>query len=222
MEYNYEVIRSARRSLSVSVSAENKITVRAPLGLSEKRIKEFLNGKKPWLDKIVYNNARRLNANRDILNYQSIYVCGKKVPLIISDRNEITSDGVFVKSLNKIKDTFIKKFSANFLALAQNVSDEMGLPANSFSIRAYRGKWGCCDLKKNITFNYLLFMLPFEIQNYVIVHELIHTICFNHSPTFWKLVQKFVPDYKKIRKSLKEYDFLIGLYGNNIKNTHSR
>ncbi|MDE6104777.1 MAG: M48 family metallopeptidase, partial [Clostridia bacterium] len=47
---------------------------------------------------------------------------------------------------------------------------------------------------------------------YVIVHELIHTICFNHSPAFWKLVAEYEPDYKNLRKALKNYDFLIGLY----------
>lgn len=222
MEYNYEVIRSVRKTVSVSVSPENKITVRAPRGLSDKRIKEFLDGKKSWLEKAVSANARKLNANRDILNYESVYVCGKKLPLVISVKNEITYGCVFVKSINKIKDLYIKSFSADFLKLAQKLSAQTRLPAASFSIKAYKSKWGCCDSEKNIAFNYLLFMLPYEIQEYVIVHELTHTVCFNHSPAFWRLVGEYVPDYKKIRKALKSYDFLMGLYCYGTKMAHNR
>ena len=212
MEYKYDVVRSVRKTLSVSVSPENKITVHAPWSVSEKRIEDFLNSKKAWLDKVVYFNAFKLQANSAVLKYKEVYVCGKRLPLIISDRNAITKDAVFVKSVNKIKDTFIKYFSKDFLELAQRLSDEMKLQANGFSIKSYKGKWGCCDEKRHIVFNYLLFMLPYEIQHYVIVHELIHTICFNHSPAFWKLVSEYEPDYKNLRKALKNYDFLIGLY----------
>lgn len=212
MQFSYEVLRSVRKTISVCVSHENKITVRAPLHLSEKRIEEFLNSKKEWLEKVINSNLINLNANKDIIDYKSIYVCGRKLPLIICDRNAIMPEGVYVKSLRKIKETFIKKFSESFLALARNIAEGMKITVNSLSVKLYKRKWGCCDAKHNISFNYILFMLPFEIQNYVIVHELVHTLHFNHSPEFWKAVQQAVPDYKKIRKSLKEYDFLINLY----------
>ena len=212
MQYSYEVLRSVRKTISVCVSHKNKITVRVPLHLSEKRIEEFLNSKKAWLEKVINSNLINLNANQDIIDYKSVYVCGKKLPLIISDRNEITPEGVYVKSVQKIKDTFIKKFSESFLALARNIAESMRITVNTFSVKSYKGKWGCCDAKHNISFNYILFMLPFEIQNYVIVHELVHTKHFNHSPEFWRSVQQVIPDYKKIRKSVKGYDFLINLY----------
>lgn len=82
----------------------------------------------------------------------------------------------------------------------------------SVSVKSYKGRWGCCDSKNNIIFNYKLFMLPRCIQDYVIIHELCHTLCHNHSPAFWKLVSEFLPDYKAVRAELRNFDFLTALY----------
>jgi len=212
MRYKYNIIRSFRKSISISVTPENEITVRCPWSVSEEKIEQFVDSKNEWLSKIVAKNAVRLSSNIEILEYKQIYVQGKRLPLVITDRNEITDAAVYVKSVEHIKDTYIKKFSKQFIVLAEKISEEMQLTANSFSVKAYKGKWGCCDTKKNIVFNYLLFMLPAEIQRYVIIHELCHTVCLNHSPAFWQFVKRYEPNYKQIRNSLKDYEFLIDLY----------
>ena len=65
-------------------------------------------------------------------------------------------------------------------------------------------RWGVCNLKnKNVTLNLELSKYNTEALDYVIVHELSHFIYPNHSKDFWSLVGKYYPDYKKIRKNLK-------------------
>ncbi len=212
MKFDVEIKRSRRRSVAISVSHDNKITVRCPLGFSERRCYDFLNEKKDWIDKVIKAHAAVINENSDVFNYEKIYVFGKKVPLIISDKNKISDSAVYVRNRSCIKRTFIKHFAPQFIEKVVVISKKTGLTASDFSIRAYKSRWGCCDAKKRVAFNYLLFMLPEYLQEYVIVHELCHTVYLNHSKKFWLLVSEFIPDYFDCRKQLKKYDFLTKLY----------
>ncbi len=208
----YKIVRSNRKSVCLSVTAENDITVRCPLNMREEKIDEFVESKKDWLLKILAENSKKLDANKEITAYEKIYICGNKLPLIISNKNEITDDGVYVTSLKRIKSLFISTYSGVLIDIAEKTANKYGFRVESFNIKAYKRRWGCCDKKGNITFNYFLFMLPPSLQRYVIIHELCHTVHFDHSQEFWKLVASFEPSYKQLRKQLKSFDFLINLY----------
>jgi predicted metal-dependent hydrolase len=80
----------------------------------------------------------------------------------------------------------------------------MGVDYESISIKFQSTRFGSCSSKKNLNFNALIALMPREILDYVIVHELSHLKEMNHSPDFWKEVQTVIPTYKESRKWLKE------------------
>jgi predicted metal-dependent hydrolase len=70
-------------------------------------------------------------------------------------------------------------------------------------VRNQKTRWGSCSKRGNLNFNYKIALLPQKSSDYIIVHELCHLGEFNHSRKFWDLVAKTIPDYKEIRKNLK-------------------
>jgi predicted metal-dependent hydrolase len=76
---------------------------------------------------------------------------------------------------------------------------------SSVTIRNQSTRWGSCSRRKNLNFNYKIVLLPSELQDYIIVHELCHLAQMNHGKNFWDLVALQIPDYKHRIKLLKVY-----------------
>jgi predicted metal-dependent hydrolase len=81
-----------------------------------------------------------------------------------------------------------------------------GFQFNKVSVKKASTRWGSCSSKNNINFNLQLMRLPAHLADYVILHELAHTIEKNHQDSFWKLMEKVLPGAKKMDKELNSYN----------------
>ncbi len=212
MKYKYDLVWSVRRSISITISAENKITVRCPWGVSKTEVEQFLSNKENWIEKVVLKNSEKLTLNDDIVEYRKIYVCGKKLDLVFSDRNAFEGGTVYIKTVKDIEKLFISEFYVAFAERLKAMEEKTKLISGGVFIKDYKSRWGCCDAKNILTFNFRIFMLPQDLQEYIMLHELCHTLCHNHSPAYWKLVKGYMPDYENRRLRLKSFDFLVSLY----------
>ncbi len=86
----------------------------------------------------------------------------------------------------------------------ERVSRELGLPYRRASIRRQKTRWGSCSRHGTISLNAKLLFLPPETVNYVMIHELCHSVELNHSPRFWRLVERHCPDYRRINAQRRE------------------
>ena len=89
----------------------------------------------------------------------------------------------------------------------QHFAPLIGVTYNQISIRAQHTRWGSCSSKGNLNFNCLLALVPMEVLDYVVVHELCHRKELNHSDRFWNEIAKIMPDYKVRKKWLKDNGF---------------
>ena len=80
----------------------------------------------------------------------------------------------------------------------------MGVTWGRITIREQKTRWGSCSSKGNLNFNWKLVLMPDEILDYVVVHELAHRLEMNHSERFWKIVRRQIPDYQNRRRELQE------------------
>lgn len=84
-------------------------------------------------------------------------------------------------------------------------AERMGVDFGSVSVRQQRTRWGSCSARGNLSFNWKLVLMPQEILDYVVVHELAHRREMNHSPRFWAVVAAQLPDYGRRRAWLKTH-----------------
>ncbi len=212
MNFKYNTVYSKRRTIAVTVSSDNTVTVRCPIGTDSRRIEKFLSDKSEWITGHLQRNALKINANAAVIDGECVLVNGARRKLIIGETNAIIPDAVTVTSVKNLKKLFLDEYSADFLKKFNYFSALTGITPSGVAFRDYKSRWGCCDAKNRITFNYKLLMLPERLQAYVIVHELCHVKRHDHSSAFYALVKNCMPEYKQAVRELKNYDFITRLY----------
>lgn len=116
---------------------------------------------------------------------------------------------VINKQENRVEEVKEKKYTdEEFIKLIQDIcleySNKMNLYPKKIRIKKLKYAWGSCTSNKNVSFNGELIYFDEDVIRYVIVHELAHLKYMNHQKGFWELVEKYIPNYKKLRKRLKE------------------
>ncbi|HEY8407997.1 MAG TPA: M48 family metallopeptidase [Gaiellaceae bacterium] len=89
--------------------------------------------------------------------------------------------------------------------LCEDEAAELGVRWSRIDIRDQRSRWGSCSTRGTLSFNWRLVLAPFEVLDYVVVHELCHLREPNHSRKFWRLVESRRPDWRLHRDWLHEH-----------------
>ena len=88
--------------------------------------------------------------------------------------------------------------------LTSRYAELMNVSYKSVKITSAQKRFGSCSGKNNICFSYILMQYPIEAVEYVVVHELAHTVHHNHSREFYSLIERYLPDYKQRERLLKK------------------
>ena len=80
-----------------------------------------------------------------------------------------------------------------------------GLAVHRVTIRNQRSRWGSCSSRGHITLNFRLMLMPPEVREYILIHELMHLKQANHSIRFWRLVEAACPGFRDAERWLKQH-----------------
>lgn len=89
------------------------------------------------------------------------------------------------------------------------LASSLGLTVSRISVRNQKWRWGSCSPSGHICLNWRLVMLPDEVRDYVLIHELMHLKRMDHSAKFWKLVERACPEFKMMRRALRAHESLL-------------
>ena len=105
-----------------------------------------------------------------------------------------------------VSETEARRAARELVAmLCDEEADALGVRWSSIVIRDQRSRWGSCSTRGTLSFNWRLVLAPFEVLDYVVVHELCHLREPNHSRRFWKLVEGRRPGWREQRDWLHEH-----------------
>jgi len=174
------VSSSRSRRVSIVINSSTEVTVRVPFGLSERRAKEFVEAKRDWIERTVAKMRKREEKYRDTIrlpkgNRGDLLRYRAEVGRLVRERLEFFN-----------REVYGGRFAWKRV-----------------TIRNTKTRWGSCSKRTNLNFSYRIVLLPKELADYLVVHELCHLGEFNHSKKFWDLVAVAVPDFKRLRKELR-------------------
>lgn len=206
-EIYYDVIitKKNNKHLYIRVNDDMKISVTCPYLYTNKMIEKVIVQNKSDIIKMIEakkkSKEKKQSENKSILGFKlNVLYDNVKKPKY-DDKTLVVSDDAM---LDKWYKSIAKKVFKEYLDEAYYVFEEK-IPYPKLKIRTMKTRWGVCNRKDNsVTLNLELIKKDQEYLNYVIVHELSHFVHFNHSKDFWNTVEKYCPDYKRVRKNLKE------------------
>lgn len=129
----------------------------------------------------------------------------KLIQYKLSRHKSSENTGLSARVKKQLELHFKQQAQPLILIKTGHFSELTGLMPTSIKIKQYRARWGSCNSRGELSFNYLMMMLPEDVINYIVVHELCHLGYLNHSPLFWQLVAKHFPDYRQAKQWLKTH-----------------
>jgi len=229
---DYQVLRSRRKTLALQVK-QGHVFVRAPFHLDDKFISSFIQKKDAWLRAKITEQNQTVDYCCNFTQGSKLFLYGQLVTLniVFANSGEKSSTSLLElanghqelsivlpariqhKLINKsqlavvvkkhIEHYFKQQAQKLILPKVEYYSKLTQLAPTLIKIRQYRARWGSCNNRGELSFNYLLMMLPRHVIDYVVVHELCHLRYLNHSTYFWQLVAKYFPDYIDAKKWIK-------------------
>lgn len=214
--------RSNRKTLSLSVLKNGSVVVKAPISMSDSTISKFVEEKQNWIREKLMIVSDNISKFDDVLHYRSFLIYGNKYKIVLADVKRIETSNNFEilvpkkyeteKILKNLKQWYKKRAKQVLGERLAYVEQKIRLKSSLFKIGDSKGRWGSCSSSGVICLNWRVVMLPPKIIDYVIVHELCHLVELNHSKNFWKLVGTFLPDFERLKKEIKDYGVLLGIF----------
>jgi len=234
----YNLIKSKRKTITISVDSKGNILVKAPSRLTDEKVLELVKNKSSWIERklLLVEKTVGRTRERQYVNDEIFYYMGKEYSLqliddasrkkitinIYDDKLVITIPISKVGIINEgiVNETIIKSALTKWYKQMAKVkiSERVTYYESFFSekpgpviVKEQKKRWGSCSQDGTLRFNWRIIMAPEHIVDYIVVHEMCHLRYMNHASEFWNLVERILPDFKIRKDWLKKNGITLEL-----------
>ena len=205
------------KSIRISVKPDKSVLVSYPWYVSSKEAQAFVVKNERWIleQQGKFNNRKIVIEEGSVLNtklYNVLFFKGDKFQL----RAQGNTVNLFVKDFHSPESriyienaiTHLYRYEAKklFPARLAKLAELHGFKYNGITIRNNKCNWGSCSSRNNISLNLQMMKLPDELIDYILLHELVHTVVKNHGPVFWEKLNGVTHHKaKELAREVKKY-----------------
>lgn len=175
---HYSITKVRRKTMGITIDRDGNVDVRIPTWVTITAAKGFADEKDEWINKTLKKQFDKKEKS-NLRNWEEIR--SDTLPWIRGRGGQLFGQ--------KVYDWSVK----------------MGVTYGKVNVRDTSSRWGSCSAKGNLSFSWKIFIMPEELVDYLVVHELAHRKHMNHSHEFWNEVERYIPDYKKLKKKFADY-----------------
>jgi len=217
-DLTFELRRSNRRkTLEIIVDRGGELVLAAPKDAEESELADFVREKRFWIHKKLTEKAtlQRPVPRKEFVDGEGFLYLGRSYRLKLVDEQEAPLkliNGRFHlrrDAVGKGRETFIRWYCQRgkdwLTAKVREHSDRMEVSPAGVTVQDLGYRWGSCGKRDQVYFHWKTMMLPREIAEYVVVHELVHLHHPHHTPGFWRRLERSMPDYERRKDWLAEH-----------------
>lgn len=217
-DIQYTLIRSQRKTASIYIERDGRVSVLVPEKLTTRQIEDLLEGKRKWIYQNLAEwqdlNARKVQ--RDYVNGEGFLYLGRSYRLkLVPEQSEplMLKDGYFCLRSGNVSDldadAAFKEFyrAKGAVRIPPRVAyyqTKIDVEPKAVKVMDLKHRWASCTAKRNLNFHWKCMMAPLTVLDYIVVHELVHLIHPNHSASFWNELDKVMPDYQDRKAWLRD------------------
>jgi predicted metal-dependent hydrolase len=216
------------RHISISIKPFSRAKVTIPDGVGDEIAFRFVREKKNWITKHIAKMKEleamqtkfdessnfstrhfKLHLKKEQRSGISIRVSNGKInvfyPTVINAHSKAVQEAIR-EGIERALRVEAKQYLPGKV---KQLSEKYGFKFNKLTLKNIKSRWGSCSRQNNINLSIHLMRLPDHLIDYVILHELVHTVHHNHSAEFWKKLNDIIGDSKILEKEFKKYRISI-------------
>lgn len=217
-------ISQRRKTVAIIVHPNKQVEVVAPQKMPKKRIQEIVQKKAPWIMKKVawIDSIPKRVVKREYLNGETFLYLGRQYQLkiqknekkgdvrlsgrylVVSVPTRISEEMTIPWIRSAVIEWYRSRAREKIAQILKPYSLKIRVQPPQFRLKLLEKRWGSCSQNNNLNFNLRIIMAPMSQVEYVVMHELCHIHCKNHSTQFWDGLRLVMPDYEIRLGNLKQ------------------
>ncbi len=220
-----QFVKSERaKHINITVKSFQNVKVTVPVGVSFEAAEKVVNDKLSWIRKhqvkmkkfekepLIFNEStefstkqHRLIISKTNSNETTAKISGGEINVFYPANLDVGHKSVQFFVRRVIEEALRMEAKQHVPARVSELAIKYGFTYNKVFIKNIKSRWGSCSKKGNLNFSLHLMCLPYELIDYLILHELAHTVEHNHSKKYWAVLDNIYGNTKEVDRKLKQY-----------------